>query len=121
MTTIESTEEGGTKTKRQVFSCKQMRGKAGVVMQRLSHLTETVLSHRITRNSSPIIQRQSQKTIKTATYQEIRGRATTKYSVEKAESSLLLLLLFNLRNNPFWLREGSNGDRANVRCGICAK
>ena len=38
-----------------------------VLMQRLSHPTETVLSNKITRNNSPIIQRTSQTTIRTAT------------------------------------------------------
>ena len=37
-----------------------------LVMQRLSYQTYTVSSNKITRN--PIIQRQSQKTIRTATY-----------------------------------------------------
>ena len=48
----------------------QLRGRkhdlheASVVMLRLSYPTETVLSNKITRNSiSPILQRQSQKTI----------------------------------------------------------
>ena len=64
--------------------------KASVLMQRLSYSTETVLSNKITREyNSPNIQRQSHKTIRTATfsYKHSEGRLTVKLHPIKGQKS----------------------------------
>ena len=68
---------------RRVYTAKFVTSEASVVMQRLSYLTETVLHNKITRNRivpSAIIQRQSQKTTKTATSGVVRERETRHYA-----------------------------------------